>query len=447
MIGFGIIMGIIFPIFTYFLLDLPLHKVFSPLFFSLCIAAGVTVGLCNYYLFKVVVNIYLKRIQSKLSDFRQNLENILWKDSNELNPEKYLLTINSADTIGEITEEYNIFMATLTRLLKANRKTAKFLDLLRQRVKIQDISETIVDVFKDYFGANGGCLFTVENGRLQLVTNSQLIVDIESIDQYYCYDIIKKGEIVVLEEINSLPIHFNIGIGSLNPHTIAYLPLIYQSRPVGLCILSAQQKFKASFSSLESLNFTNQAAPFLYNSLLVRKLEVLAAIDELTGLLNRRYGMKRFNEELERAKRHNATLSVTMLDIDNFKQLNDTYGHLAGDHILKTFAELINDEIRVSEFALRYGGEEFLIVFPGESCVSCNQIVERLRRKAEEMHINFMQHDLHFTFSAGIAAYPDEQANDITQLINAADQALYQAKNQGKNQIAIFSHTNTSTLN
>ncbi len=175
------------------------------------------------------------------------------------------------------------------------------------------------------------------------------------------------------------------------------------------------------------------------------KLEVLAAIDELTGLLNRRYGMKRLNEEFERAKRHNSTLSVTMLDIDNFKQLNDTYGHLAGDHILKTFAELICEESRVSEFALRYGGEEFLIIFPGASVISCDRVVERMRRKTEALSISFMQHNLHFTFSAGIAAYPGDQINDQTQLVNAADQALYQAKNQGKNQIAIYSCSNTTT--
>ena len=100
MIGFGIIMGIMFPFFTYFLLGLPLHKVFSPLFFTLCIAAGLTVGLCNYYLLKVVVDTYLKRIQSKLLAFRQNLKNILWEDNNEFDPGKYILKINSADTIG-----------------------------------------------------------------------------------------------------------------------------------------------------------------------------------------------------------------------------------------------------------------------------------------------------------------------------------------------------------
>ncbi len=441
MVGFGIGMGIIFPFFTYFLLDIPTHKVFSPLFFSLCIAAGIAVGLCNYYLFKMVVDIYLKRIQSKLTAFRQNLENIFWKDGNDFDPEKYYLEVDSADTIGAITQEYNIFMTTFYRLLKAERKTANFLERLQQKVKMKAMAETIVEVFKEYFGADGGCLYSLESGRLRQINNCHLMIDNEALDQDYCYDIIKRGEMVVFEDIDNLPVRFNIGIGSLKPNAIAYMPLIYQSRPVGLCILSTNKEFKANFFSLESRNLINQAAPFLHNSILMKKLEVLAAVDELTCLLNRRYGMKRLNEEYERAKRHQLPLAVTMIDIDNFKQLNDTYGHQAGDEILKEFSGIIVEEIRVTEFALRYGGEEFMIVIPGASAINCHRVIERLRRKVESLHVQFQQHKLNVTFSAGIAVYPGENITDQTQLVNATDIALYQAKNRGKNQIVIYSST------
>jgi diguanylate cyclase (GGDEF)-like protein len=445
MVGFGIGMGIIFPFFTYFLLDLPTHKVFSPLFFSLCIAAGIAVGLCNYYLFKMVVDHYLKRIQSKLTAFRKNLENIFWEDGTDFDPEKYYLEVDSADTIGAITEEYNIFMTTFYRILKAERDTANFLERLQQKVKMKAMAETIVEVFKEYFGADGGCLYSLESGRLRQINNCHLMVDSEALDQDYCYEIIKRGEMVVFEDIDNLPVRFNIGIGSLKPNAIAYMPLIYQSRPVGLCILSANKEFKANFFSLESRNLINQAAPFLHNSILMKKLEVLAAVDELTCLLNRRYGMKRLNEEYERAKRHQLPLAVAMLDIDNFKQLNDTYGHQAGDEILKEFSGLIGEEIRITEFALRYGGEEFMIVIPGASAINCHRVIERLRRKVESLHVQFQQHKLNFTFSAGIAVYPGENIADQTQLINATDIALYQAKNRGKNQIVIYSSASLPT--
>lgn len=439
MIGFGIFMGIIFPFFPYLLLDLPAKDIFSPLFFSLCIMAGIAVGFCNYYLFKMVVDLYLKRIQLQITDFRQNLDNFFWQDNIFSEPENHNLEVCSKDTIGDITEEYNIFMNKLLRLLKAERKTANFLDRLQQKNKMQEIAKTIVDVFKEYFGAEGGCLYSLENGRLRQLNNCHLMVNSEALDQDYCYNIIKQGEIVYFRDIDNLPVRFNIGIGSLKPNAIAYLPIIYQSRPLGLCILSASNEFENDFFSLESRNLISQAAPFFYNSLLIKKLEVMAAIDELTGLLNRRYGMKRLNEEYERSKRHNIPLAVSMLDIDNFKQLNDTYGHQTGDVILKEFALAIGEEIRVSEFALRYGGEEFLVVIPGASSINCHRVIERLRRKVENLEAKFNKHSITFTFSAGIAVYPGEQIKDQDQLINAADIALYEAKNQGKNQVVIYS--------
>ena len=446
MIGFGITMGIIFPFFTFLLLDLPAEKVFSLLFFTLCIAAGIAVGLCNYYLFKVVVDLRLQRIQSKLATFRRNLENLSWKNDNEFNPIKHYIKVDSTDTIGKITEEYNIFMTTFYQLLKAERKTAGFLERLQQKVKMGAMAETIVEVFMEYFGADGGCLYSLENGRLRQVNNCHLLVDNDAIDHNYCLDILKRGEIVTFADIDNLPVRFNIGIGSLQPNAIAYLPLTYQSQPVGLCILSTNKEFKTDFFSFESRHLINQAAPCLYNSQLMKKLEVLAAVDELTGLFNRRYGMKRLHEEYERAKRYQLPLAVAMLDIDNFKQLNDTYGHQAGDEVLRDFAKIVGEEIRISEFALRYGGEEFMVVIPGVSAADCHRVIERLRHKAENLQTNFQQHQLNFTFSAGIAIYPGENITNQTQLISAADTALYQAKNRGKNQTVIHSSADSSLI-
>ncbi|MBN2706278.1 MAG: GGDEF domain-containing protein [Deltaproteobacteria bacterium] len=439
MIGFGFGMGLIFPFFTFLLLDLPAYKVFNPLFFALCVTAGITVGVCNYFLFKKVVDLYLRQLQTKISGFRLRLKDLLWKKDTEFNQEDYLLQTDSADTIGMITREYNIFMSTLYRLLSSERKTATFLENLQKQVGIEVTAQTIVESFKDYFGADGGCLYKFENGLLEKINNCHLLVDDQALDQNYCYEIIKRGEIVVFEDIDNLPIRFNIGIGAIKPNAVAYLPLTYQFTQVGLCILSAHKDFKADFFSLESRNLINQAAPFLYNSILMKKLETLAAIDELTGLLNRRYGMKRLYEEFERAHRHQQILSVAMLDIDDFKQINDVYGHQAGDQILREFADIIKEEIRVSEFALRYGGEEFMVVTPGASSNNCHRIMERLRRKVESLEVKFQKHNLKFTFSAGVAAYPEGMISNQPLLIQAADAALYQAKRQGKNKVVIYS--------
>lgn len=438
MIGFGLLMGLVFPFFTFLLLDLPAHKAFSPLFFFLCVAAGVTVGFVNYFLFKNVVDFHLKRLQGQLADFRSRLAELFWKENVDFNPDHHLVQLNSQDTIGEITDEYNIFMKTLYRLIHSERQTAAFLEKLQKQVGIEVTAETIVNSFKEYFGADGGCLYKFENGQLERINNCHLLVEDEALDNRYCHEILKRGEIVVFRDIDTLPVRFNIGIGSMKPSAVAYVPLTYQFTQVGLCVLSTHTDFKHDFHSLESRNLISQAAPFLYNSILMKKLETLAAIDELTGLLNRRYGMKRLYEEYERARRHQLTLSVAMLDIDNFKQLNDTFGHQAGDLILREFAEIVREEIRASEFALRYGGEEFLVVTPGASANNCHRVIERLRRKVESLKVTFQKHDLYFTFSAGVAAYPEGQVINQPMLIKAADIALYQAKSQGKNQVIIY---------
>ncbi|HDS16037.1 MAG TPA: hypothetical protein ENN66_05420 [Proteobacteria bacterium] len=252
MIGFGFGMGLIFPFFTFLLLDLPAHKVFKSLFFALCVSAGIIVGICNYFFFKKVVDLYLKQLQAKISSFRLRLKDLLWKKDTEFNQEDYLLQADSADTIGMITNEYNVFVSTLHRLLSSERKTATFLENLQKQVGIEVTAQTIVESFKDYFGADGGCLYKFENGLLEKINNCHLLIDNQALDQNYCYEIIKRGEIVVFEDIDNLPIRFNIGIGAIKPNAVAYLPLCYQFTKVGLCILSAHKDFKADFFPLKA---------------------------------------------------------------------------------------------------------------------------------------------------------------------------------------------------
>ncbi len=169
----------------------------------------------------------------------------------------------------------------------------------------------------------------------------------------------------------------------------------------------------------------------------MKRLEVMAAIDELTGILNRRFGLRRLNEEFERSKRYRMPLSVAMVDIDYFKKINDTYGHQAGDFILKTLASLLVQNIRVSDLAMRYGGEEFLLVFNGASAIDTYQIMDKLRAMAETMRLQYGSFDLKITFSCGISSYPSEKVNDVNDLIQQADAGLYRAKETGRNRIVI----------
>jgi len=152
--------------------------------------------------------------------------------------------------------------------------------------------------------------------------------------------------------------------------------------------------------------------------------EDLAVRDGLTGLFNRRYFNELINIESNRLKRYPSVLSLLMLDIDNFKNYNDTQGHLAGDELLKGFGKLLKNSARASDIICRYGGEEFVIMLPQTDKKGAQIIAERLR----------VQVGLYLptTVSIGVASYPDD-AIELIKLVDKADGALYQAKKTGKN--------------
>ena len=150
----------------------------------------------------------------------------------------------------------------------------------------------------------------------------------------------------------------------------------------------------------------------------------LAVRDGLTGLFNRRYFNELIDIEVNRVKRFPAALSLLMLDIDNFKNYNDTQGHPAGDELLKKAAQVFKNSVRVVDIVCRYGGEEFVIILPQANKKAAQIIAERMRVQIELY--------LPTTISIGIATLPDD-GSEVEQLVDKADKALYQAKKTGKN--------------
>ncbi len=167
----------------------------------------------------------------------------------------------------------------------------------------------------------------------------------------------------------------------------------------------------------------------------------LAVTDGLTGLSNRRHFFERFDEEIDRARRYGSNLSLLMLDIDHFKQVNDTYGHPAGDMVLAEVARLLNANIRTSDIIGRYGGEEFAILIPAMSVSEAAQAAEKLRVVIEVNDIALEGPPLNVTISAGVAdissVIEDTKASPKDALIRAADRALYRAKNEGRNRVVV----------
>ena len=159
-----------------------------------------------------------------------------------------------------------------------------------------------------------------------------------------------------------------------------------------------------------------------------------ANVDPLTGIPNRRALMERLRKEWMRVQRHGGTLSFIMADIDHFKRVNDTYGHSIGDEVLQKVAQAIVSQCREIDLPGRYGGEEFAIVVPDETSEGAGELAERCRQAASDVRVNMEGQDVQVTASFGIAEVRD--APSIEALIKAADEALYHAKQAGRNQVA-----------
>ena len=161
-----------------------------------------------------------------------------------------------------------------------------------------------------------------------------------------------------------------------------------------------------------------------------------ATRDQLTGMFNRRYCFERLREEFSFAQRHGQPLSVVMFDVDHFKQVNDTYGHAAGDAVLQRIGRVVMELVRNEDVVCRYGGEEFVCILRGLTLDQGQLFADRVRRTIEAQVIASGEHVLRVTVSLGVAALRGMNFSNPEEMINEADAYLYVAKDGGRNQVA-----------
>jgi diguanylate cyclase (GGDEF)-like protein len=196
---------------------------------------------------------------------------------------------------------------------------------------------------------------------------------------------------------------------------------IYRSRPFDYYEESIFKRFCAHISqTLEKIK-------------LFKEVKALSVNDGLTGLYTHLYIASKLNDEVTRSERYGSNLSIILFDLDNFKDVNDTYGHLAGDAVLKEVGLIMKGSLRSLDNVGRYGGEEFLIILPETDGDSAKVIGERLRRKIEELDFIYDNNPIKLTICGGLAVHRENM--DENALIKIADDNLYKAKREGKNMV------------
>ncbi len=174
------------------------------------------------------------------------------------------------------------------------------------------------------------------------------------------------------------------------------------------------------------------------NTLLAR----LAVTDELTGLYNRRHFFETVKEQMALGLRHNFKIACMLMDIDHFKKINDTHGHIAGDDVLRKIGALLNSCKREGELLARFGGEEFIMCLFNTDSASVLRAAERFRHLIKSFEFSSSHHpNLHVTVSIGVAIYPQASIITIDELIKAADSALYRSKVDGRDKVSLYEWT------
>ncbi len=315
------------------------------------------------------------------------------------------------------------------------------LDLLNQR-ELNDLLQTITDQIVRLHDSVMGYIALNEDDELvdKAITPKDLLYQMTNIggrkDISPVWQVFESREPFITDDFSSLA-NIRPETAALGVKAAIFLPILYGETCRGVLGTGRTQpnypfdKEDINFGGL----FAKLAAVALDNAQMHRTLREESIRDPLTGLFNRRYMQEALTQEVLKAKRTSRPLAIVMLDLDHFKRLNDTFGHDAGDEALRRLGLLLKTTIRGSDIACRYGGEEFTLILSEASLIVALQRMEQLRQDIKSLTIRYQGKSIdHLSGSFGIAVYPKHGSTSET-LLKAADEALYRAKQAGRDRV------------
>ncbi len=432
MTGLGLIMGLAFPLFVV-ALGVPGRYVLTPKFFVATIGAGLIVGAANHFLSRVVVRSRLQFMRSKMATVEETLRESAFSDmSDRCTPQKCSIPVDSEDELGAVVASFNRLVEAQAASHRATVVASQFASVLSSHIELTPLIEASLRSLQSAgnFSASGLCL--VRDGELTTVgTNG-----ITDIDGLATSDLVSRAYRTLDMIELDLPEELRLdgGVVGFRPRSVVAYPLHIRLVPIGVIVLASTEP-----AVPEELQLIRQLLPnlavALNNALSHERLQRVAAIDPLTGLYNRRFGLERLSQDFGRSVRSKEPLGAVLFDIDRFKAVNDTYGHEAGDQVLKAVADAVKEVLREGDTLMRYGGEEFLAILPGAGDADIGQLGERIRRVVESTTVMVGQQSISVTTSLGAVSFPSVNVTDMDDLIRQADTAMYEAKSAGRNRL------------
>lgn len=434
MLGFGMLIGFAFP-FVVVLLGVPPDIALRPTFFAATLIAGIVVAEVNHLLARAVVGVRLR----SLVDGMQRVEGLLvdasrsgdWENGD---PDGCMVPVDSTDELGHVAASFNGLVAGLSSSHRVSDGIKSISTALAAHLELGALAEATLQEVSNRTGCAAAGLLIVANGRVDVAGSNGIRDVAQLVSAEAVLTALRTGQPSVLH----LPADVVVSGALVDfiPQEVRVLPVNYGVIPVGVLVLAFAQP-----SSPEAGAVLNAALPglavALNNSLSHEDLQRVATLDPLTSVFNRRFGLQRLTEEFGRSIRSGDPLGMLIFDLDHFKAVNDTYGHLVGDRVLQTVVRATRLVLREGDVLLRYGGEEFIIILPGAGRDDLMQMAERVRRAVAESETTESGQCIPVTVSIGGSGLPNKNATNPQELIGVADVALYASKENGRDRCVI----------
>lgn len=434
MTGFGLLIGIVFVPFC-LLLGIPADHVLTPRFYASTLLAGLLVGAVNHGLARLVIGRRLRLLAERMGTVEDRLAKAVFDHEwNACASEECALPVDSDDEVGASAAAFNRLIETLSRSQRVEHAMRTFSTVLSSRFELEGLGNAALDELLRSTGAKAGAILVAREDVLAPIASHGMSRVDGLADSDHVRRALRTGEIEQLT-VDAPDIVIDSVLLGQPAREILVAPVTFKSMPLGAIVLATPGQFDPDVAKLLE-QFRTHLGLAVNNALVHDRLERLAAVDPLTDAYNRRFGLGRLHEEFSRAIRAENPLGVLMFDLDHFKQVNDTYGHLVGDRVLRAVARACRRVIRDGDVLIRYGGEEFLVVLPGAGRDDVTQVGERIRRAVAETPVDEGDQQVAITVSLGGSVYQEADGSP-DELIARADAALYDAKASGRNRLLL----------